>query len=140
HGAGDWRLLGNPKTVRADDLRAAVRDLLVEKQFTGTAEEIALKLGKRRDVVETVLADLVREGIVCERPQHTGKPGRPPHVYEARNSRPTGESDGNARDGNFGTQRAEETGLWGTGGISDFPSGPSVRPPTRNSSHHLARR
>src|SRR5262249_30637506 len=107
-------------------LRTAVRRLLVKKKFTGTAEEIARAVGKRRDVVETVLVDLVREGTVSECPQHTGKRGRPKRVYEAANNRPTAESDGHARDGNSGPQRAEETGLRGKRGISDFPSGPSV--------------
>jgi hypothetical protein len=136
HGAGDWRRLGDPKTVRVDDLRTAVRRLLVEKKFTGTAEEIAQKVGKRRDRVDTVLADLVAEGTVCESEQHTGKPGRPPHVYRARNNRPAGESDDNARDENSGTQPAEEPDLFGQRGNSAFSAGPRAGRRDGNSPDH----
>ena len=122
-GVGDWLLLGDPKTVRADDLSTAVLRRLREG-LTGTVEEIARTVGKRREAVGTVLADLVRTGLVHETHQRTGRRGPLARVYAAEKLCPEPGSRDNGRDGIPGTQGPEESALFDQRGNSVSPSGP----------------
>jgi hypothetical protein len=86
-GVGDWALLGEPKSVRADELRATVWGRLRDG-LTGTADDIARAVGKRRVDVDTVLAALVREELIHEDPQRTGSRGPLARVYKVGKPRP----------------------------------------------------
>src|SRR5262249_52515917 len=92
--------------------------------LTGKLDDIAQAVGKRRDIVEEILAGLVREGLAAESQQRTGKPGRPACVYGAANFRPEAQSGAHGRDGFSAPERAADPELLGQKGKSVPPSSP----------------
>jgi hypothetical protein len=122
-GVGAWALLGDPKAVRADDLRSTVIRRL-EAGLTGKADAIARAIGKRRELVEEILVALVRDGVAYTTPERTGSRGPAAWVYGAEKLRPEVQSGSNGRDGVSPPESAEDPGLFGQKGNSVPPSSP----------------
>jgi hypothetical protein len=120
---GDWALLGDPKTVRADDLSTTILHRLRDG-LMGTADQIAKAVGKRREAVETALTGLVRERLVHETNQRIGTRGPLARVFSAGKLCPEPESDATGLDGVSAPQVREQSGLFGERGNSDSPSSP----------------
>jgi hypothetical protein len=118
---GAWALLGDPKAVRADDLKSTVLRRL-HGGLTGPADEIARAVGKRREIVEDILAGLAREGLVYETQQRTGRRGPLGRVYGAGKLRPEPQIGADGRDGIVAPQEAEESGFFDQEGNSVPPS------------------
>jgi hypothetical protein len=123
-GVGAWALLGDPKAVRADDLRSTVIRRL-EDGLTGKADAIARAIGKRRELVEEILVALVRDGIAYKTPERTGSRGPAAWVYGAEKLRPEVQSGANGGDGVSAPESAADLELFGQKGNSVLPSSPS---------------
>lgn len=113
-GVGNWRYLGEPRTVRAGDVKDAVR-IYILSGGSGTAEEIADAVHRRRADVDAALAALVLNGEIASGTWSTGKRGRPGTVY----SRPAGSGGDRGPDENSAAREPENPS---DSLLGDFPS------------------
>jgi hypothetical protein len=96
-GVGQWGLLGTQKDARAATTRVLVKAYLVGGS-TGTVEEIAEAVNRRRADVEGALRTLLAAGeVACEPVKSDGR-GRPRQVYTASPSPLTGPDGGHQGD------------------------------------------
>jgi archaellum biogenesis ATPase FlaH len=120
-GVGAWRCFGSSQDLRASDTLSAVR-VFLKDGGTGTAEEIAERVGRRREDVEEALRILQGTGEAASNTPKSGRKGRPKTVYTAADGRADYSSrefsGGGAQDGNSEAQLTIPPGLSVTGDFS----------------------
>jgi len=120
---GDWRCYGSPQDLRASDTLSAIQVFLAGGG-SGTTEEIAEKVKRRREDVERAVTVLLEKGEAVSGTRKPKGKGRPATVYKGRefpSEFPSGELDGTENP----QQEALEFPRFG--GTGEFPS--RVSPP-----------